>query len=47
MGLLELLEILKEQGGEDMYTHEVERAKQLILPSFLGERFKMIQFRQS
>jgi len=47
MGLLELLEILKEQGGEDMYTHEVERAKQLILPSFLGERFKMIRFRQS
>jgi len=46
MGLLELLEILKEQGGEEMYTHEVERAKQLILPSFLGERFKMIQFRQ-
>jgi SAM-dependent MidA family methyltransferase len=47
MGLLELLEILKEQGGEEMYTHEVERAKQLILPSFLGERFKMIRFRQN
>lgn len=46
MGLLELLEILKEQGGEEMYTHELERAKQLILPSFLGERFKMIRFRQ-
>jgi len=47
MGLLELLEILKEQGGEEIYTHEVERAKQLILPSFLGERFKMIRFRQN
>jgi SAM-dependent MidA family methyltransferase len=46
MGLLELLEILKKQGGEEMYTHELERAKQLILPSFLGERFKMIRFRQ-
>lgn len=46
MGLLELLEILKDQGGEEMYTHELERAKQLILPSFLGERFKMIRFRQ-
>jgi len=45
MGLLELLEMLKEQGGEEMYTHEVERAKQLILPSFMGERFKMIRFR--
>jgi len=47
MGLLELLEILKEQGGEEMYMYELERAKQLILPSFLGERFKMIRFRQS
>ena len=46
MGLLELLEMLKEQGGEEMYTHELERAKQLIMPSFLGERFKMIRFRQ-
>lgn len=45
MGLLELLEILKEQGGEEIYTHELERAKQLIMPSFLGERFKMIRFR--
>lgn len=47
MGLLELLEILKEQGGEEVYQHELERAKQLILPSFLGERFKMIRFRQA
>ena len=46
MGLLELLEMLKEHGGEDVYLHELERAKQLILPSFLGERFKMIKFRQ-
>ncbi len=45
MGLLELLEILKEQGGEEIYIHELERAKQLILPSFMGERFKMIRFR--
>lgn len=47
MGLLELLEMLKEQGGEEMYLHELERAKQLIMPSFLGERFKMIRFRQA
>lgn len=46
MGLLELLEMLKEQGGEELYRHELERAKQLILPSFLGERFKMMRFRQ-
>ncbi len=47
MGLLELLEMLKSQGGEELYAHELERAKQLILPAFLGERFKMISFRQS
>ena len=46
MGLLELLEMLKEQGGDEIYQHELERAKQLILPAFLGERFKMIRFRQ-
>ena len=46
MGLLELLEMLKEQGGDEIYAHELERAKQLIMPSFLGERFKMIRFRQ-
>jgi len=46
MGLLELLEMLKEQGGEEIYLHEIERAKQLILPDFLGERFKMISFRK-
>lgn len=46
MGLLELLEMLKDKGGEEIYLHEVERAKQLILPSFLGERFKMMRFRQ-
>ena len=45
MGLLELLEMLKEQGGEEIYLHEIERAKQLILPDFLGERFKMMSFR--
>ncbi len=47
MGLLELLEILKEQAGEEAYAHELERAKQLIMPAFLGERFKMIRFRQA
>jgi len=47
MGLLDLLQMLKDSGGDEMYTHEVERAKQLILPDFLGERFKMIRFRQT
>jgi len=46
MGLLELLEMLKEQAGEEVYTYEIERAKQLFLPDFLGERFKMMSFRK-
>lgn len=46
MGLLELLEMLKTQAGDKAYEYELERAKQLIMPSFLGERFKMIVFRQ-
>jgi len=46
MGLLELLEVVKTQAGDKAYEYELERAKQLIMPSFLGERFKMIRFRQ-
>ena len=46
MGLLELLEMVKTQAGDKAYEYELERAKQLIMPSFLGERFKMITFRQ-
>jgi len=46
MGLLELLEMVKTQAGDKAYEYELERAKQLIMPSFLGERFKMIRFRQ-
>jgi SAM-dependent MidA family methyltransferase len=46
MGLLELLEMVKAQAGDKAYEYELERAKQLIMPSFLGERFKMIRFRQ-
>ncbi|MBU0720455.1 SAM-dependent methyltransferase [bacterium] len=46
MGILELLEILKENAEEKIYKQELEKAKILILPNFLGERFKMIRFRQ-
>jgi len=46
MGLLDLLEMVKTQAGDKAYEYELERAKQLILPSFLGERFKMIKFRK-
>ena len=47
MGILELLEMLKENVEEKIYKQELEKAKVLILPDFLGERFKMIRFRKN
>jgi len=46
MGILELLEILKAKAGDKIYKQELEKAKILIMPNFLGERFKMIRFRK-
>ncbi len=46
MGILDLLELLKKNVDEKIYTQELEKAKMLILPNFLGERFKMIKFRK-
>ena len=46
MGILELLEMLKENVDEKTYKQELEKAKMLIMPNFLGERFKMIRFRK-
>ncbi|MGE4418567.1 MAG: SAM-dependent methyltransferase [Sulfurimonas sp.] len=46
MGILELLEILKENVKEEIYKQELEKVKILIMPNFLGERFKMIRFRK-
>ncbi|WP_457747065.1 SAM-dependent methyltransferase [Sulfurimonas sp.] len=46
MGLLELLEILQKNADEKIYKQELEKAKMLIMPNFLGERFKMIKFRK-
>lgn len=47
MGILELLEMLKDNADEKIYKQELEKAKMLIMPSFLGERFKMIKFRKT
>ncbi len=47
MGILELLEILKRHVEEKIYKQELEKVKMLILPNFLGERFKMIKFRKN
>ncbi len=46
MGMLELLEMLQKNVEEKIYKQELEKAKMLILPDFLGERFKMIKFRK-
>ncbi|PLY16216.1 MAG: hypothetical protein C0628_01240, partial [Sulfurimonas sp.] len=46
MGILELLEILKANVEEKLYKQELEKVKILIMPNFLGERFKMIRFRK-
>jgi len=47
MGILDLLEILKDNADEKIYTQELEKAKMLIMPNFLGERFKMARFRKA
>jgi len=47
MGILDLLEILKDNAEEKIYSQELEKAKMLIMPNFLGERFKMARFRKS
>lgn len=43
-GIIDLLTILYKNSDEQTYKHELEKVKQLILPNFLGERFKMISF---
>ena len=44
MGILDLLAILKEHAGEEIYKQELEKAKILITPNLMGERFKMVRF---
>jgi len=46
MGIMDLLEILKDNVEEKIYKQELEKIKILIMPDFLGERFKMIRFRK-
>jgi SAM-dependent MidA family methyltransferase len=43
-GLIELLELLKKNANQKTYSAEMNRAKILIDPAFMGERFKMIRF---
>ncbi len=44
MGILDLMAMLKEHAGEEIYAQELEKVKILITPSLMGERFKMIRF---
>ena len=46
MGILELLEMLRINVDEKIYEQELQKVKLLILPNFLGERFKMIKIRK-
>jgi SAM-dependent MidA family methyltransferase len=47
MGILDLLEILKENVEEKIYEQELQKVKTLIMPNMLGERFKMVRFRKN
>jgi len=44
MGILDLLAMLKDHANDEIYKQELEKAKVLITPSMMGERFKMIRF---
>jgi len=45
-GLLDLLEMLKDNSTQENYLRELNKAKYLIDPSFMGERFKCVVFRK-
>ena len=47
MGIMDLLEMLRNNVEEKIYKQELEKIKTLIMPDFLGERFKMIRFRKN
>lgn len=41
-GIIDLLEIMKNNSTNDSYIKEVQKAKTLLEPTILGERFKML-----
>ncbi len=45
-GIIKLLDELQKNVDEKTYTSEINRAKVLIDPAFMGERFKCIVFRK-
>lgn len=46
-GITSLLQMLQENVDENTYLQQVQKVKRLLLPDFLGERFKMISIRKS
>ena len=42
-GILDLLEILKQNASDAVYLREVQKVKILIEPSGMGDRFKMLK----
>lgn len=44
MGILEILQIAKQNGGESAYRSFLKQFKFLFNPEFLGDKFKMIEF---
>ena len=45
-GIIDLLEMLKNNTSEDKYRFELGKVMQLIEPTHLGERFKMARFQK-
>jgi SAM-dependent MidA family methyltransferase len=45
-GIIELLDMLQKNADEKTYQSELNRAKMLIDPTFMGERFKGVIFRK-
>ena len=45
-GIIELLDMLQKNADEKTYQAELNRAKMLIDPTFMGERFKGVIFRK-
>ncbi|MRJ02872.1 MAG: hypothetical protein GXO19_06375 [Epsilonproteobacteria bacterium] len=43
-GITDLLQEIERRAGFDLYREEVGRAKILLHPSLMGERFKMVEF---
>lgn len=46
-GLLELMEMMRDNVPESVYQSEANKVKTLIDPQFMGERFKMVRFRKN